>query len=316
MSGIHSGSQLPAPLPLFVAINAGSGGDKARLPEIIRMQLQERGHTVRVFEIPPHAQVESACADLVAQAAAANGMVVAAGGDGTVNAIAKLCYEYGVILGIIPLGTFNYFARGLGIPVELEKALDVLGTGHVRPIAAGFVQEHLFLNNASFGLYPTIIRKREEATAKYGRKRIIGALSALYTLMRKQKIFTVTLKIDGAEERHRTNMVFVGNNTLQLENLGLEVGECTKKDRLAVVVMKPMKRIETAGLVWRGIVKSLKDAPKLEQVCADNFEVNTGQSHLEVVVDGEIIRCTTPLVFRIEAAAINVIVPVTDPEGA
>lgn len=298
-----------AKAPLFIAINNGSGADAPDLPNVITEKLKDLGHSVTLFEIPNGATVAESCKDLVTQAAAENGIVVAAGGDGTVNALATLCYQSGATLAVVPLGTFNYFARALGIPTELDAALEVVSTGKVRKVSAGFVQEHLFLNNASFGLYPTLIRKREQASSRYGRKRFVAALSALHSLFYEQKLFAVKLHKDNASETHRTSMVFVGNNSFQLDNLGLEVSECAENDRLAAVILKPLNRWQTCRLMWRGIVKNLKFESKLVQFCADTFEVETKRQQIDMVIDGEIVRCTTPLQFRVEGHAINVLVP-------
>ncbi len=62
-------------------------------------------------------------------------------------------------------------------------------------------------------------------------------------------------------------------------------------------------------LMWRGIVKNLKFESKLVQFCADTFEVETNRKQIEMVVDGEIVQCSAPLTFRVEAHAIRIIVP-------
>lgn len=298
--------------PLFVAINEGAGADTVDMPKMLATLLRDAGHEVVLFEIPKGASLENACKPLVMQALNADGVVVAAGGDGTVNAIAKLCYEHKVTLAVIPLGTFNYFARALGIPTKLEDAVAAIGNSTVREVSAGFVQEHLFLNNASFGLYPKLIKKREAATKRFGRKRIIGAVSAIHSLFERQTYFSIACTVDGTTMHNRTNMVFVGNNSLQLETLGLDVSACAKANRLAAVILTPLTRLQMARLMWRGIVKNLHFENKLQQFCTDDFTVETKRPKLEVVIDGEIITCQSPLAFRVEAKAIRVLAPMVE----
>jgi diacylglycerol kinase family enzyme len=295
--------------PLFVIINNGSGAKAADTHTKIVNSLRASGREVTLHEIPHGIAPRDSCQEIVKRAVERAGIIVAAGGDGTVNALAALCYEHGLTLGIIPLGTFNYVARALHIPLKLEEALEVLVTGTVRTISAGFVQEHLFLNNASFGLYPTLIRRREQASKRYGRKRIIAALSALHSLLSKQKLYSITFNAEERSGSHRTSMVFVGNNTLQLENLGLEVSDCTKMNKLAVVILRRVNRLELCRLIWRGIMNNLKFESKLLQFCADIFEVETNRKEMEIVVDGEIVQCKAPLNFRVVANAIKVLVP-------
>ena len=77
--------------------------------------------------------------------------VVAGGGDGTVNAVASVLVGTDKSLGVLPLGTFNYFARNLGIPVDLDGAARTLIEGRVAKVCVGDVNGRTFLNNASLG---------------------------------------------------------------------------------------------------------------------------------------------------------------------
>lgn len=295
--------------PVFIAMNAHAGGDHSGLPTTIADTLREHGHEVTLVEIAKGDSLTDACEHLVKMAAEKHGIMVAAGGDGTVNAVASLCHKHGATMGVIPLGTFNYFARTHHIPTKIEDALNVITSGTPTAVSAGFVHDHLFLNNASFGLYPTLIRRREQATSRYGRKRLVAAFSALRSLFSEQKIFAVRMDSDGDAHHHRTSMVFVGNNTLQLENIGLHTSACTANDALAVVILKPLTRMQTCRLIWRSIVKKLSLEAKLEEFCMHTLEVSTPRSKIDVAIDGEIVTCPSPLSFRVEPNAIRVITP-------
>ena len=89
------------------------------------------------------------------RAASANGSggrgadaVVAAGGDGTISTVAAGLVDTQVPLGVIPLGTFNHFARDIGVTPTLEQAVQIIAAGHVRRIDVGEVNSHVFINNA------------------------------------------------------------------------------------------------------------------------------------------------------------------------
>lgn len=295
--------------PLFIAVNAASGQSSGPTPQDLRDMLTQAGHLVTLCEIPSGTSPLTHCESIVQQAVSANGIVVAAGGDGTVAAIAALCYTHHATMAVLPLGTFNYFARALGIPTALEEAIALLATSQTRSVSAGFIGNRLFLNNASFGLYPKIIRKREAATSRFGRRRLVAAISAISSLFHAQKKFAIRLHREGETELHRTSMVFVGNNSFQLDNFGLEVGECTRNNQLAVVILNHQRRLEIARIIWRGILKNLHLEEKLTQFCAAEFEVESSRRSMDVVVDGEIIHCATPLSFRVEADAIRIVAP-------
>lgn len=78
--------------------------------------------------------------------------IIAAGGDGTISAVVR-CVRPSQTLGIIATGTFNNFARSLGLPVDLEEAVRVIRTGHPRPVALGEADGHVFLEAAAVGIF-------------------------------------------------------------------------------------------------------------------------------------------------------------------
>ena len=98
----------------------------------------------------------------VKQAMARGGAVVAAGGDGTINAVAQAAHDAGCLMGVLPQGTFNYFGRTHGIPAETTEATRALLNSCAEPVQVGLVNDHVFLVNASLGLYPPMLEDREE----------------------------------------------------------------------------------------------------------------------------------------------------------
>src|SRR6185503_11143696 len=84
-------------------------------------------------------------------------VVVAAGGDGTVSAVASCVKGSGATMGVLPMGTLNHFARDLGIPPKLEDAIAVLARGLRVAVDLGEVNGRVFVNNASLGVYPDMV---------------------------------------------------------------------------------------------------------------------------------------------------------------
>src|SRR2546423_8205012 len=100
----------------------------------------------------------------LARAALAEGCdtVIAGGGDGTVSSVAGVLAGTRVILGVLPLGTLNHFAKDLGIPTDLGEALGVVLKGNTVQGDVGEGNGRVFINNSSLGLYPGIVKEREE----------------------------------------------------------------------------------------------------------------------------------------------------------
>ena len=149
--------------------------------------------------------------------------VVAAGGDGTMNAVAGALAGTGTLMGVLPLGTLNHFAKDLKIPLELEGAVATIMTGRIAHIDVGEVNGHVFLNNSSIGIYPWIVRERETEQRKGYRKWVAFARASMSALKR-YSLLHVRLRMEGHDEvEAETPFVFVGNN--RYESQGFNIGQ-------------------------------------------------------------------------------------------
>ena len=140
--------------PLFILHNARAGStDKDEARDTVTALLDAARHPYELHTPQPGESLEQAFRRVASLAARSGGVLVPAGGDGTVNAGVNAARAQGVTLGLLPLGTFNYLAREHGIPLELEDAVRALIAGTPKRVAMAEVNDRLFFNNASFGLY-------------------------------------------------------------------------------------------------------------------------------------------------------------------
>jgi diacylglycerol kinase family enzyme len=144
---------------------AGSN-NTAEARALIGRVASERGWEARVLLSSSGSSLPS----LAEQACAAGGLVVSGGGDGTIAAVAAALVGKDAVLGVLPMGTLNHFAKDLGIPLELEKAVQTLFTGKVARVDVGEVNGRVFLNNSSIGFYPRLVQERERQQ-RQGRRR-------------------------------------------------------------------------------------------------------------------------------------------------
>lgn len=298
------------PRRFTLIINDGSGhDDKNSVRQRILDRLHAAGCEVEVAELESGCDIGSRCAETIKKARDSGRMIIAAGGDGTVNTVASLCHATGTPFGIVPLGTFNYFARGLEIPLEVEAAADVLASAPLHDIDAGMVGDKLFLVNASIGLYVDVIRNREKHKSRFGRYRIVALLSAFLTFVQSRKIFTLNIDTQAGAIRRRTQMLFVGNNRFQLENLGLAGADKVDAGNLLAAVLKPVSRWQGTRLIVLGLLGRMHLESRIEEFAAPAFTVDSARKRLHAVIDGEIASLETPLHFRLMPGALQVIAP-------
>lgn len=292
-------------MTLHFLLNAGSGaGVAGSLDKAIADRFADVAYELHRPGTPAELP---ALAMKLAKQAGENDVVIAVGGDGTVNAVAAAMRHSAATMGVVPLGTFNYFARALDISLEPERALDVVATGVPRVVGVGLVNDAVFLNNASLGLYTALIREREADKKRFGRRRIVAMFSAARVLLRGRRPFRLNVDVDGAPGAIATPLVFVGNNPVQLKELGF--AEIAEPDHLVVVVLKPVSRWRMLGLVIRAFFGRLARADELDAVSVSALELSGNRKRLDVVVDGEIVPMTMPLSFSFDATALRVLAP-------
>ena len=137
-------------------------------------------------------------------------VIVAGGGDGTINQVASRLLDSEVSLGVLPMGTLNHFAKDMGIPLELDQAIAVIATSRARLIDVGEVNGRLFLNNSSIGLYPDVVHEREHQQQRLGRGKWLAFGSACVSALRRFPFLRVRLTTmarfrDARHSFHRNN---------------------------------------------------------------------------------------------------------------
>ena len=119
--------------------------------------------------------------------------VIAAGGDGTVSAVASVLAGTATPLGVIPAGTLNHFVKALGVDADLDAALAVILRGGIRAVDVGEVNGRVFVNNSSIGLYPSIVSARTRQQQRLGRGKWPAFAWALLSALRRYPFLFVRL---------------------------------------------------------------------------------------------------------------------------
>ncbi len=286
---------------------ASGGGDKNAAREAIAGTLRDAGREVAFHQIGDDALLRR----IVDGANRDQDIVVAAGGDGTINTVAGALLGKSVTMGIVPLGTFNYVARLLDIPDDPAEAARVLIDGAPRKLHVGHVNQRVFLNNVGLGLYVRLIEQRERHTGIFGRNRLVAVFSALATLLRGTPSYAVTLKVDGKAHRVDAPLIFLCANSLQVGNLNLDpaIVRSVAEGGIAAIVVKsaaPADIFAAAGHILAG---TLEQAEQVEVLSSDAIDIATRRRSIRLVVDGEIVRESLPLRLAVERNAIDVMAP-------
>jgi len=295
-----------APIPVLINRKGGTAaaaGD--RLKQDVTAAFSEVGLKAEI------ALLDGAKIRAAAEALKTRDLVVVGGGDGTLGAAAASLANSDAALGILPLGTHNHFARQLGIPRDLAGAVHILTQGRREKVDLGAVNGHIFLNNASIGLYPSLVRTREHAQQRHGLPKWLANLPASWAALRRLRHHRLIIAAEGMAQEVRTPLLFVGNNLYALE--AGQVGERKALDeaRLSLYAVAGRSRL---GALWFGLRvlagrADLRRDFAIAETCP-TLTVHAHAGNVHVALDGEVMRLESPLRFEIRPRALQVIAPV------
>jgi diacylglycerol kinase family enzyme len=284
---------------------AGTGSAPPSI-EALRAKFLAVGLRAEIAQVQPGGDLLSFVRGVVEIGAST---VVACGGDGTVSAVASCLVGTDIVMGVLPMGTLNHFAKDLSIPLGEDAAIANIAAGRVLDVDVGEVNDRIFINNSSLGLYPDIVRERERRQRRLGYGKWRALFEASITAARRYPVLSVQIDVEGKNYERRTPFVFVGNNRYTME--GFEIGErrSLTEGKLALYVTHRTGRFGLLRLALLALFKRLDQARDFDIVCTRDFTVHTHHRSLQVATDGEVTKMETPLRYRVRPSALRVIVP-------
>ena len=313
--------EVDAASPLFFVINAASGrNDPDATRQVIEQTLLTNRRAGELLYAKP-GDLANVARKGAALAGARRSAVVAVGGDGTINAVAQAAYVENCPLGVVPQGTFNYFARTHGIPTNAAGAVQALLNAAPVPVQVGLINDQVFLVNASVGLYPELLQDREAYKARFGRSRVVAFAAALATLLARHRQLQLHIERSSGARDVKTPTLFVGNNRLQLEQVGLREAPSLNDGCIAAVMLRPIGSFAMLGLLFRGAFGRLGEADTVESFKFHRMIVTPRPSRngrkVKVAFDGELSYLRAPLDFRVAPKPLLLLKSgVTQPEKA
>ena len=232
-------------------------------------------------------------------------LVAVGGGDGTLNAAAEGVIQANRPLGILPMGTANDLARTLGIPTDLDAAIDIIAAGRTRRIDLGLVNGHPFFNVASIGLSAELAQKlTRDVKRRYGK---LGyAITAIRVLARARP-FHATIVSKTEAVRVKTLQIAVGNGRFYGGGNVVEKDAAIDDQHLDLYSLE-LTRAWKLALMARSFRYGEHGAwNEVRAIRAQEFDIRTRRPR-PVNADGEIVT-ETPAHFTIRPSAVTVFAP-------
>ena len=321
--GLASGPLIEAVRQLWEPPSSASEADRAGTTRLILVMSPQAGHKKKMararraisdsgLEVASEISVGDLARlpDLLRRNGSPPPIVVAAGGDGTVGTVANAVIATPAVLGIIPLGTSNDFARSIKIPMNVEKAVRLLAGGHVSGIDAGKLtrdgeQPRHFVHAAAAGINVQFARfaTRADLRARFGR---LTYAVAMAIAMKERPIFNCEVEFEGRTEQLSLVHISVINAPIFGGFLDLKLPGAGANDRTLDVIMiehLPIRRLLRSALY--PILRVHRPIRGFRTLQVSRLRVRTAEP-MDVTLDGEIAG-KIPANFEVVPAGLRVI---------
>lgn len=279
---------------------SGSAPDKAALEQA----LAAAGIAANVLDTPARSRFDG----WIDEVADRHDVIAAAGGDGTVSAVAAGVARADKTLAVLPTGTLNHFARDLGIPIDLAPALEVLRAGVVSAIDLGVVNDRLFLNNVSLGSYPRMLDERSALEHKGHSRRVAGIVAVARTWWRLRSV-TASLIVDDRRMTRRTPFIVIGNGSYALSGFALARRPNISDHQLSLYVAPRAGRLGALSMPMRALLGTLDRYEQFESMRAREITIALRRRRVLAGIDGEMCELDSPMRFSVKPGALKVLVP-------
>jgi diacylglycerol kinase family enzyme len=215
-------------------------------------------------------------------------------------------------LGVLPLGTFNHFARDLGIPRDLPGAVEALAAAQPRSLDIAEVNGHRFVNNSALGYYTQVVRERSEPRVRTRLAKMAVTLAAAVRLLGRYRLSDVRLELDdGQQIACTTPLLFVSNNPGAMRLFRFGVRERLDSGKLLVYVHRSHKRAAVLRTLLYSALRDAREEARYNHWLTPQVTVEFPRRTRPVAVflDGELLHLAPPLHYQILPGRLRVAVP-------
>jgi len=232
-----------------------------------------------------------------------------AGGDGTVRTAAQVLVHTEIPLAILPLGTFNHFAKELNFPTDIEELFKIIKNNKTKQVDVGEVNQIIFINHSSIGLYTYVLKVKQKHKKWLGTSRLLKILFTAINIFKVIPIYTLKIKMEGQILILNTCLMFIGNNYYFTNLLDLGSRQTLTAGFLSVYILNCKNRWNLIQVMFKVLFRTLDKTKYIKQFTTDDIIIEAKSKSVNVVVDGEIMKLENPLHYTIHNKKLTVITP-------
>lgn len=295
----------------FAAVLNRDGGtlrttDLSALTDRMRQTLEAAGHSIEI-DIVAGKEIVAALDKVAARRDI--DVVLAGGGDGTISAAAGRLMNGKKALAVLPAGTMNLFARGLGIPQTIDGALKSFADGEIMAVDIASANGRPFVHQFSIGLHARMVKLRDNMEFASRLGKIRASAKAAWTTINNPPAMKVTLTVGEAEIVTRISGIGISNNLFGEGHL--PYADNPAGGVLGIYVTVARQRGELVRALFDMALGRWRDSDHVETHQADKaiVKIHTGSKKFGAVIDGELVKLERETTIQIHRGALNVLVP-------
>ncbi|TDQ67060.1 diacylglycerol kinase family enzyme [Maritalea mobilis] len=278
----------------------------------IRQRFEAAGHTINIQIISGPELIETL--DQLTNDAECEA-VLAGGGDGTISAAAQHCWQHGKTLGVIPAGTMNLFARSLGIPLNLDDAIDALVEAKPERVDIATANDQLFLHQISVGMHPKIVKLRDQQQHQSRFQKIFGGIKAALSTFSRPPRYMIDLELDGENHQENLSLIAIANNKYGRGHM--PYADFPQQGELGIYSARPLPTQANLKLASDLLLGTWDTNPDLIERGAKSAVLSFEHSKKkpDVTIDGELVTGQNRFEVKIHPKALSVLAPVAQEPG-
>ncbi len=285
-----------------VIINPVSGTEsKQSIPEMVAAAFDQKKFDViiRITGYPEHATE-------IAKEAVANNFkyVLTAGGDGTVNEVAKALVNTDCTLGIIPFGSGNGLARELGIPMDAKKAIEIVLDEHTRTIDYGIANDHIFFTTCGVGFDAFISDKFAEERQRGPFGYIRNIVEGVFDFKAEE----YEIEHDEGSLREKAFVVTCANASQYGNEAYIAPGADMEDGKMNVSILKPINALEIPQTTLQLFTKNIDKNGKMTTLLSEKVTIKRSRPGT-LHVDGEPVKTGKKITVKMVHSGLKVLAP-------
>jgi len=284
-------------LKLLFIVNPGSGSDDTDFKTVISDFFLPLNHQIEIYELPDKCSTDQISTTIKKAGA---DRVIAVGGDGTLKLVAECLKGTKTPIGIIPAGSANGMAKELGIPININEALELTISGKPKEIHAVMVNDELCIHLSDIGFNAYIIKKFDDLP----QRGMWGYAKATWKALWSHHLMQVEFEIAGETIRSQAAMVVIANATMYGTGVKINPDGKLDDDVFEVILVKKYSVME---IIKIRLTNLPFNPEKIEIFATKNLQINT-KHKVHFQVDGEYMGKVNQVNAKLIPAAISIIV--------